>query len=394
MRAKHYSFKLTKGGWGLLAVCVLLNIAAFRAGLNMTYLLASLLMALFLSSLILPLRNLRGLVCWRAGRDAAYADEPFGVDYLVYSTRRAPARLLRVEDPLCEAEGGGGHALAIEIPPRGRLRLSSAASARKRGVYPLPGLRWSCAFPFGVAEWRVRTVAAGELTVYPARGLLAAGMASALRPRGVRADAASRHGQVNDEFRSVREYQPGDNPRHIHWRVSAHRGKLHLREMERERSAPLFVLLDSRIPASTPEWEREPAAEALETAVSFAAEVCRSARAAGNGAVLIGFFPEPRVLRLVAQTGGASRKRLFRVLDALAGLQPSDAETAEVLLRTAQDLGMAPASGMVAVTPTSRSAAGLALQDMEPLKPYVAAHPGFASIFKPLQPANGRDHED
>ena len=400
MGARRYSFRLTRGGWGLLVVCILLSLGAFRAGLNMTYLLASLLIAVFLCSLLLPLWNLRGLVCRRAVADAAFANERFRVHHWIYSTRRTVARLLRVEEPLCNGKPGKGRpacTLALEVPPRGSVRLSCMASPRKRGVYPMPELRWSSCFPFGIAEWSMSNPPAGDLVVYPARGTLTAPVSSALRPRGIRAEAIGRYGQMKDEFRSVREYQPGDNPRRIHWRASAHIGRLCVMEMERERSAPVIILLDSRIPASTPAAERAEAAEAIETAVSFAAEVCRAAQAAGNPMTLVGFFPETRVIRLETRGGaGPATAEWFGLLDALARLKPSEAETADELLRSAEAIGIAPALRLIAVTPTSRSASGLSqpiLSGTE-MKLYVAANPGFSSIFRPTAQVGHQGHEN
>jgi uncharacterized protein (DUF58 family) len=47
------------------------------------------------------------------------------------------------------------------------------------------------------------------------------------------------------EFREVRAYAPGDDPRQIDWNVSARMGGTYVRLYREERELPLFVLLDS-----------------------------------------------------------------------------------------------------------------------------------------------------
>lgn len=52
----------------------------------------------------------------------------------------------------------------------------------------------------------------------------------------------------DDEFASIRELRPGDNPRHVHWKLSARfRDKLFVREMESNRIRDAAVLLDTRV---------------------------------------------------------------------------------------------------------------------------------------------------
>lgn len=46
------------------------------------------------------------------------------------------------------------------------------------------------------------------------------------------------------EFAEVRNYQPGDDVRHIHWRVSARTGKTHVKLYEQERDRPIILLVD------------------------------------------------------------------------------------------------------------------------------------------------------
>jgi uncharacterized protein (DUF58 family) len=50
------------------------------------------------------------------------------------------------------------------------------------------------------------------------------------------------------EFAEVRAYAPGDEVRHIDWRVTARTGRPHSKLFEEERERPLIVLADARAP--------------------------------------------------------------------------------------------------------------------------------------------------
>ena len=374
------SFRITRGGWFLFVVSTLFTLGAFNAALNTVYLLASLLVALFLVALATPLLSLHGLLCRRAIREPPHAGDPFEVSLWLYSARRTVARLVAVEEPLA-AQAGPGHRaarrLALLIPPGGRVRLDCTLPPFQRGVHPLPGLRWSSRFPFGVAEVVVQSEAEGELVVYPARGRLNAQTVSALRPHGTRSGGLSRTGLRGEDFRSLRDYRPGDSRRLIHWRATAHTGRLCVREMERERSAPVMIVLDARLPASLDEAARESARDAMETAISFAAELSRAALEQGCGTTLVGFFPEAKAISVAAGPGATAA-----INEPLARLAASEEETADALLPAARKAGIAGARQVIAVSPTRETAQGL----RSVLKGYrvqyhVAGDAGFAAVF-------------
>ena len=113
MAPRKLSFHLTRGGRAFLVLCILLTLGAFNASLNMTYLLASLLIAVLLVSLTAPFWSTLGLHARRGIRQTPYAGEPFEADVSLTSRRRTAARVVSVQEPLC-AEAGDGE------PPGGK----------------------------------------------------------------------------------------------------------------------------------------------------------------------------------------------------------------------------------------------------------------------------------
>jgi uncharacterized protein (DUF58 family) len=100
----------------------------------------------------------------------------------------------------------------------------------------------------GVTSREVRIEAKGQLFVFPPLTRL---RQVAIRPRRTRVYAGTipaRVGGSGAEFFGVRDYQPGDPPRAINWRASAHSLEaLYSNEFQQERVADVGIILDGRI---------------------------------------------------------------------------------------------------------------------------------------------------
>lgn len=113
------------------------------------------------------------------------------------------------------------------------------------------------------------------------------------------------------EYRSLRAYRPGDDPRDVHWRSSARLGEPVVREYVREQARTFWVCLDlrGRVAAAAPGAETdEPPPE--EVAVEIAAALAAGASGSGHPFGLA--TPDERVEQ------GIGGQQLARVLDALA----------------------------------------------------------------------------
>lgn len=59
-------------------------------------------------------------------------------------------------------------------------------------------------------------------------------------------DVASRYRGAGLDYAESRSYQPGDEPRFMHWSVTARTGKPHVKQFREERRPAVFILLDRR----------------------------------------------------------------------------------------------------------------------------------------------------
>ena len=84
--------------------------------------------------------------------------------------------------------------------------------------------------------------------------------------------------EPSGEFHTLREYAPGDDLRHVHWRSTARRGHLMMRQNEARRRTPVLVMLDVRPGAH----DRASFERAVEACASIVTAIER-ARPAGRG---------------------------------------------------------------------------------------------------------------
>ncbi|WP_159499155.1 DUF58 domain-containing protein [Microbacterium sp. 18062] len=153
--------------------------------------------------------------------------------------------------------------------------LAYRATVGRRGIHWLGPLRLTSTDPFGVAR---RSVSLGDLTrlvVTPALVDLPKLPGMTGRSGGSIPSPANRLGQGADDI-VARPWAPGDSMRRIHWRATAHRGELMVRQEEQETSPEATIVLERGVARWTPEAMERPGADAaFESAVSLCASVLR-----------------------------------------------------------------------------------------------------------------------
>jgi len=239
------------------------------------------------------------------------------------------SRLVEVRDQI---EGAGLHeqpsVTFVRVGPKEERAGHYELSISKRGLYRLGPIRISSRFPLGIGERGHVIPSTGELVVHPAIGRLLPGWKRRERELAESTSRANaKLGIFDDDFHSIREYRAGDNARAIHWRSSARKGQMMIKEHQQHRESDLIVLLDFFL---TPQFT-----EALqETAVSLAATLCvEQTRHTSSGTYRLAIAGKELQHLEVA---GAGRFR-DASLRALALCRPSvKAPLAEMLMATCQ----------------------------------------------------------
>lgn len=155
---------------------------------------------------------------------------------------------------------------------RGRLRFTRAEFARTD--------------PLGIAYQRIQSPCADVLMVLPrhyplptfARWLAGDG------PRSGHA-ALDRYRAGGADFHSLREYRHGDSWRHVHWRASARRGEIVVRQFTAQGRPPVSILLDAAGDAALLEAALSVVTSLVAAAVLHARQVPEVLFAASSGGI-------------------------------------------------------------------------------------------------------------
>jgi len=144
-------------------------------------------------------------------------------------------------------------------------------------------------------------------------------------------------------FHALREYQPGDDLRHVHWKSTARTGDVMVRQYEQTRRSHFVVGLSSH-----PDEYRDP--DEFELAISVA------------GSVGLRALRDSRVLDARTQNGALRADTGRRFLDGLAALEPSRPRDGGVVaLAGAMAVGAPQAAVAVLVCGSTVDAADLRL---------------------------------
>jgi uncharacterized protein (DUF58 family) len=162
------------------------------------------------------------------------------------------------------------------IAPGGTARAAYRVPTTRRGRFRLGPLVAAVTDPFGIAqrEWQVAGTA--DVVVCPrVHAIVAPGTGSGRRPAP---DAgADVRGLVHDErgeFRTLRDYEMGDELRRVHWRTTARTGRLVVRQDEAPWLPRVSVVLDVRADA----YDERSFEVAVEAAASIATALRRERR--------------------------------------------------------------------------------------------------------------------
>jgi uncharacterized protein (DUF58 family) len=280
-QARRYGARLTPEALVYSLFMVVLLLGALLGHSNMLLLVFALLAgALILNgyATILVLRQIRGR---RVLPDMVFAGQPFSVQIELTNRKRwLSSWLLLVEDRLRQGSQEHHPSVLFErIPPQTTRLASYQVCAPTRGVLDFLSLRVSSRYPLGLWERGFDLNVSEGVLVLPRVGQLTGRFREALRTQQrTQFDAPARTGVFDEEFHRLREFRPGDSRRAIHWRTTARRNELMVREYQEQHDPEWLLLVDLWMPAQPGPADRE----RIETVISFVASCCATRARTGR----------------------------------------------------------------------------------------------------------------
>ncbi len=331
VRSKGKSrLRLTVTSWGGLYALVTLVFVVLSAqwGINLFSLTASFLLAGLASSVALALLGVAGLaVRWRTP-EHIFAGEPFEADLELTNEKRwLAAQALRVAG----TEVGSAHArahLVWQLPAGRSAHVDLPQVMTERGRHRMAPVRVSSGFPFGLTQANLWAEPEEQVLVLPRLGRIDEEEFSRQFGGTARWLTRIRRKDEHGEFRSLREYQPGDDPRQIHWRTSARLRKLHVREFEKLEAQSVLILLDASRPHG-PGRQQAEHRKRFERAISFVATLAALLNSRNAFFAFASFCPD-----MVALPYRSGRGPMFALLETLATARTTPRRSVEDLLQT------------------------------------------------------------
>lgn len=204
------------------------------------------LLALFCCDALLGALFWPSLRLWRECPARVCAGQPFQLVYRVENRRWLPAFSLHCD---CALGLRAFVCLAAPVlpvlPGRSVRTVSGTYRVERRGKYRLGQLAATSSFPFALGRHSSLCRRHDELIVHPAytplRELTLPG------GRKLQKSGLERVMKVSEsmDFLGCRDYRAGDNPRHIHWRSSARRGALVVKEYQDEMLSRTALIVDT-----------------------------------------------------------------------------------------------------------------------------------------------------
>jgi uncharacterized protein (DUF58 family) len=297
--------RVTARGWVVLGASAAMGLAAFLFGVQELYALAAAGAVLVVAARLWVATRRWSVEVTRhvhpvrvpAGSDAR-------VELTAENEGRFPTPPISAADPFDGGRRWARFAIAPMSPGEER-RASYRLPTSRRGVYHLGPLELKVTDPFGLAEATRSTAADTSLTVHP-------------RVESVSVRSPSSHrdddrlplpviGRGGNEFYALREYVPGDDLRHVHWRSTARLDHLVVRQPEHLRRGKVTVAADLRATVHD--------SESVEAVLSAVASVAISSLKSGL---------QVRVVTTAGlDTGhGSGRRHTPAILDGLAAAVP------------------------------------------------------------------------
>ncbi len=252
----------------------------------------------------------------------AFIGEPIAVRVRIVNDKRLPIPIVRLlvryPDGLLPAPGTSptalrGHRRRFSLGARSEITLRLPVHALSRGEYWLEGVGMEMSDPFDLAPIGREVPVEGSLLVMPEPQTGVPVRVMRRLPFGSPAPT-TRLFEDRSSFAGVRDYEPGDPMHHVHWRVSAHAGRLQTKRFEPTRSAEVLFAID--LSDGEPFWHAvDP--RAAEESIGWASYLARQAIHAGwrTGVVANTHLRKGRgPLRVPASTSVGAEAMLFAAL--------------------------------------------------------------------------------
>jgi uncharacterized protein (DUF58 family) len=255
---------LTVQGWIVALVAVALVAAGRLFGIVELYLLGAGAAGLVIGGAVTVWRTRLRLDIERSLHPPrVHAGSPSRVQLTITNRGKRRSPLLTLIDPV--GDGRSASVVVAPLRPGESVHASYRLPTEQRGIVPVGPLAVRVTDPFGLAALASPAAPLVELTIWPAIDEVAPLPHTTDDDPHGGSDHPNALASAGDDFFALRPYVVGDDLRHVHWKSTARRDELIVRDDEMPWQGRATIVLDTRAAAHS--------ARSFERAVSAAASL-------------------------------------------------------------------------------------------------------------------------
>ena len=318
-------------GWAVLALGVVAWVVGVELGWTEWLIIAAAALVLLLLSVLLAIGRTQVAIRTEVDPIRVTVGEPATGRIEVTNASRRPLLPLLVELPV------GVSAARFTLPalaPGKEHEELFVVPTHRRGVIPVGPATTVQGDPLGLVRRTLRWTDVTELFVHP-RTISIEGIGAGLL-RDLEGETTQDLSMSDLAFHALREYQPGDDRRYIHWRSSAKAGRLLVRQFLDTRRSHLSIVVDAD-PDLYAGGEPD-----VETAISAAASLAVRA------------IMDEQDITVACRDQRASRTTASLTLDSLARVEPGPSDQQDLLALCGDALALAPDTSIAFLVTGSR----------------------------------------
>lgn len=287
---RHVVF--SREGWSFIAILAFVVFGSLLRQINLLVMLASMMIPALLFNWRMAVTTIRRISVRHRAPPWIFAGKTTVIELEVVNESRSAAAwniqltdtLRRVAPVSNDRSAKNVELVAVSVEAGQTSHISYRCFFAERGIYRLGPVIVACQFPFGLVRAWFEQRETAEVYVAPRLGEIQPTWNKRLDALAVGfASAARRRGWLPDEFFGLRHWQQGDTTRAIHWRSSAKRGQLVVKQYDQPTDRDFALALE----LFAPEVDDQPSRERIEHGASFVATVMAHLNYAVHGRVAV-----------------------------------------------------------------------------------------------------------
>lgn len=290
---RHRRVRICREGIIYLAVCSVVLLGSILRDVNLLLVLACMMIGPFLLNGVVAAAMVGSLRVSRELPPNITAWQPWrGTIHFDNRNSKSPVWTILAQDTLRSQVGREIYRTQVFLPYVDRALTGFSdflGPALPRGRYDCGPLKLTSRFPFGLLAVSATMTQSTEVYVTPQLGTLGTNWATWLRRAlAVGRNGGNRRGRSEGEFHAMRDWRPGDPRKWIHWRTTARRNILTVRELESPRNRDLFVIVDLSTTRPADPQSATDRDDDIERLISFVATLVVRHCTGSSSSVLIG----------------------------------------------------------------------------------------------------------